>query len=104
MSGYIESTTMIVVSTGHFSSDTRSMLDSLIPNSIDGIADHASFRFGWFVLFDLAYDPDHLRPDVGALLRWITAMERVAGNENLFVWVKFDSDGSVIDGLPFHDE
>lgn len=83
---------MAVVSTQHLKPETALNLDALwtmcYPND-----------YGAFVYVDETFNTSH--PDVDVPDDLATVLREAAKHD--IVWIKFDSDGPTIDGLPVYD-
>lgn len=82
-----------VVSTGHIPAEVREKLDaSSMPYGLYS----ASYPDGWFIACGENGDDDEGLPEpLAAVLQWA----RKAGYE----WVRLDTDGDEIDGLPTYE-
>lgn len=86
-----------VITTGHISVATRDLLHSVAADQCkpsDGITDVAEYTSGFFVRFCEETPLDN--PDMQAIRDWLDT----AGYD---LWVRIDSDGDTVPGLPIYE-
>lgn len=91
---------MYVLSTCHISLETKEHFDHGI--AVPGVAEVAEYSHGYFVLFDVT-DDTLVDPDLLAVRTLLEGIDHVTDTNDDYIWVRLDSDGDVIHGLPIHD-